>query len=77
MSACEPGRNAAHADVDLEAALHLADDHPFDHAVVLECLLDVAPHLRLLGLAARQHDAAVLAFVGIEEDIDLVAFVAP
>src|SRR4029079_1200661 len=64
-----------HADVHLETALHLTDDDALDDSVVLESLLDVAPHLGLLALAAGQQDAAVLAFVGIEVDVDLIAFV--
>src|SRR5262245_29757753 len=66
------GQKRRDAHVDLQAAFDLADNHAVDRAVVLECLLDVPPDLRLLRLAARQHDAAVLALVGIEEDVDLV-----
>src|SRR4029079_35982 len=61
------GQKRRHADVDLEAALHLADDHAVAEAVALEALLYAPPDLRLLRLAPRQYDAAVLAFVGIEE----------
>ena len=62
------------ADVDLQAALHLADDRAFDGALRLERLLDVLPHAELLGLLSREDDAAVLRLGGLEVDVDLVAF---
>src|SRR5215475_8609262 len=38
------GEERGHADVDLEPALHLADDRTLDRAFRLERALDVAPH---------------------------------
>src|SRR5207249_4761505 len=49
-----------YADVDPEPALHLADDGALDGAIALEGLLDLAPHLELLGLLPRQEDLARL-----------------
>src|SRR5690606_35924522 len=63
----------ADADVDLEAALHLADDQTLDRQALVVRLLDVAPDLDLLRLRARQADRAGLALAGLEVDVDLVA----
>jgi hypothetical protein len=68
------GKERGGADVDLQAALHLADDGAFDGALRFERLLDVLPHAELLGLLAREDDAAVLGLGGLEVDVDLVAF---
>src|SRR5262249_1521726 len=50
MSTCEPGRNSRHADIDLEAALHLADDHSLHCALMQVRVLDLVPHAVLFGL---------------------------
>src|SRR5439155_1539697 len=58
---------------DPEPALHLADDGALDGAIALEGLLDLAPHLELLGLLPRQEDLARLGVRRLEVDVDLVA----
>ena len=63
------------ADVDLETTLHLADDHPLDHALAVERQLDVPPDLELHRLLVRQHDLAGLGVGVLEEDVDRVPFV--
>src|SRR3989449_869549 len=64
-----------HADVHLESALHLADDRPFDRAVALVGLLDLAPDLELLRLLPREDDVARLGVARLEVDVDFVALV--
>src|SRR6185436_14910111 len=70
-----PGQEGGDADVDLEPALHLADDCPFDRAFALEGLLDLAPDLELLRLLAGEHDLARLVVAVLEVDVDRVALV--
>src|SRR5207253_3134411 len=67
------GQEGRHADVDPEPALHLADDGALDGALALEGLLDLTPHLELLGLLPRQEDLARLGVRRLEVDVDLVA----
>src|SRR5262250_1624676 len=50
------GQERGHADVDLEPALHLADDGALDRAFRLERALDVAPHDELERLLPRAMD---------------------
>src|SRR5207245_158176 len=69
------GEERGHADVHLEPALHLADDRPFDRAVALVGLLDLAPDLELLRLLPREDDVPRLGVARLEVDVDLVAFV--
>src|SRR5213592_4989997 len=69
------GEERGHADVHLEPALHLADDRPFDRAVALVGLLDLAPDLELLRLLPREDDVARLGVARLEVDVDLVALV--
>src|SRR4029434_7725047 len=64
-----------HPDVDLQAALHLADDGALDRTVALEGTLDVAPHDQLERLLARQVDVAALRVRGLEVHVDRVALV--
>src|SRR5262249_4895001 len=67
------GQERRHADVDLQPALHLADDRSLDGAVALVRLLDLAPDLELLGLLTREHDVARLGVARLEVDVDLLA----
>src|SRR5207244_9985399 len=67
-------QEGGHADVDLEAALHLADDRAVDGALALEGLLDLAPHPVLLGLVAGENDLARLVVARLEVHVDLVTF---
>src|SRR5437016_13695292 len=69
------GEERGHADVHLEPALHLADDRPFDRAVALVGLLDLAPDLELLRLLPREDDVTRLGVARLEVDVDLVALV--
>ena len=58
------------ADVDLEAALHLADDRALDRALRFERLLDVAPHLSCSAFWRDSTMLAVLGVGGLEVDVD-------
>src|SRR6185436_2173883 len=49
-----------HADVDLQAALHLADDRSLDRTIRFEGALDVAPHDELQRLLTREVYRAAL-----------------
>ena len=63
-----------HADIDLQAALDLAQDDAFDWGFVLERLFKFTPDLELLGLGVGQRHRAVLGLSALEKNIDLVAF---
>ncbi len=67
------GEKRRDAEVDLEAAPDLGDDHAFDAAAVVGGLFDVLPDLHVLRPLARQHDPAALALGGVEVDVDIVA----
>src|SRR5437016_3273768 len=69
------GEERGHADVHLEHALRRADERPFDRAVALVGLLDLAPDLELLRLLPREDDVARLGVARLEVDVDLVALV--
>src|SRR5262249_55258281 len=69
-----PRQEGGHADVDLEATLHLADDRAVDRPLALEGLLDLAPHPELLGLVAGEHDLTRLVVARLEVHVDLVTF---
>src|SRR5262249_52280460 len=62
------------ADVDLQAAFHLADDGALDRALGLEGALDVTPHDQLERLLAGEVNGAALLVGRLEEDVDHVAF---
>ena len=68
------GQKRRHADIDLQAALDLAQDHALDRGLVLKRPLELAPDLELLGLGVRQHHRAVLGLGALEIDVNLVAF---
>ena len=68
------GQKRRHADIDLQAALDLAEDHALDRDFVLERPLELAPDLELLRLGVREDDRAVLGLGALEIDVDLVAF---
>src|SRR6185295_4352402 len=56
----------------LQPPLHLPDDRSLDRTFALEGLLDLAPHLELLGLLPRQDDLAAIGVARLEVDVDLV-----
>src|ERR1700736_2371528 len=68
------GQKSGHADIDLQAALDLAQDHTLDRHLVLERALELAPDLELLRLGVREGDRAVLSLGALEIDVNLVAF---
>src|ERR1700739_1102559 len=47
------GQKRRHADIDLQAALDLAEDHALHRHLVLERALELAPDLELLRLGVR------------------------
>src|SRR5581483_7284685 len=69
-----PGQERRHADIDLEPALHLADDHALDRRLAMEGALEFAPDLELLRLGIREHHGPVVGLGALEVDVDFVAF---
>src|SRR6266851_9230 len=68
------GQKSRHTDIDLQAALDLAQDYTLDRHLVLERALELAPDLELLRLGVREGDRAVLSLGALEIDVNLVAF---
>src|SRR5262249_27214340 len=62
--------HALDADVDLEAALHLADDLALDRALALQGALDVAPRGQLLCALPREMHFTGIGVGALEEDVD-------
>ena len=68
-----PGRNAADADVDRQAALDAFDDAADDDLLVGVGLLDLVPDLHLLRFFAGEDDVAFAIFRAFQQDVDDVA----
>jgi hypothetical protein len=60
------------ADVDLEAALDPPGDDALDHGGLVVGLLDVDPDAALVGAPLGEQREAVVAFLLVDEDVDLV-----
>src|SRR3954451_10119734 len=67
------GQEAAHAQVDDQAALHDLDHAALDRLARLGGGLDAAPRLLEAGTLLRQDQAAVLVLLGQDERVDLLA----
>src|SRR5262249_12377893 len=68
------GQEDVDADVDEQAALDLAGDGALDDVALLVLGDDVVPLLLALGLAVAEDDGAGLVLDGVEQDVDLVAW---
>src|SRR4051794_14865451 len=66
-------QEAAHAEVDDQAALNDLDDGALDGLAGLGGGLDAAPRLLEAGALLRQDQAAVLVLLGEDESVDLLA----
>ena len=67
------GQEAAHAEVDDQAALDDLDDGALDRLAGLGGGLDAAPCLLEAGALLRQDQPAVLVLLGEDERVDLLA----
>ena len=67
------GQEAAHAEVDDQAALDDLDDRALDRLARLGGGLDAAPRLLEAGALLGQDQAAVLVLLGEDERVDLLA----
>ena len=67
------GQEAAHAEVDDQAALDDLDDRALDGLAGLGGGLDAAPRLLEAGALLGQDQAAVLVLLGEDERVDLLA----
>src|SRR4051794_28376902 len=67
------GQEAAHPEVDDQAALHNLDHVALDRLARLGGGLDAAPGLLEAGALLRQHEAAVLVLLGQDQRVDLLA----
>ena len=67
------GQEAAHPQVDYQAALHDLDHGALDRLARFGGGLDPAPGLLEARALLRQHEAAVLVLLGQDEGVDLLA----
>ena len=67
------GQEAAHPEVDYEAALDDLDDGPLDRLAGLGRSLDLAPRLLEARALLGEHEPPVLVLLGEDQGVDLLA----
>src|SRR6516165_1680568 len=67
-------QESRHANIDLQAAFDLTEDHTFDWGLILESVIEFPPDFELLSLRMRKHHGTVFGLGAFEINIDLVAF---